>query len=227
LNDLILSLDKDKEFQEIFEEFKAKENLLFGFESLEDAKKLEIMVKCYFIVKSQKDQVIEEYWKIKSESEDKQKIAVNSQIEKYKNEAYTYKCERDELKVQLNNLKKKKDSEKDKEKLLAKYDKYKEKVCDLEKEILRQETEKKENESKFIKEFQEITSKKDFLINQLEELNKKLVDLEDSNENLSRWNEDYKIKLENLNHINKDLVERNISLQRIAKKNNHSNFTSQ
>ena len=62
------------------------------------------MEKCYLMFKSHKDKVIEEYSKIKSESEDKQKIALNSKIEKYKIEAYIYKCERDEFKVQLNNL---------------------------------------------------------------------------------------------------------------------------
>jgi hypothetical protein len=51
LDELLSSLENDKEFQEIFEEFKAKENIFLGFLSLDDKKKLEIMVKCYFIVR--------------------------------------------------------------------------------------------------------------------------------------------------------------------------------
>ena len=106
----------------------------------------------YFSIqlKSQKDLVIEEYNRLKLDQEDKQKFFLNSQIEKYKNESYNYKCERDEFKIQLNNLKSKKDG-KDKEidKIMLKCEKYKEKVADLEKAVTKYESEKREIKAKF------------------------------------------------------------------------------
>lgn len=84
-------------------------------------------------------------------------ILLTSQIEKYKNEAWIYKCERDELKVSLNNLKiERKSNEKDFDKKLLKVDKYKEKIHDLEKQLLKNEGERNEIESKFTKENNEV-----------------------------------------------------------------------
>jgi hypothetical protein len=128
----------------------------------------------------------------------------------------------------MNNLKNKKDSkDKDRDKYLAKCDKYKEKVSDLEKEIARQESEKKEFELMYNKDYQEVVTKSEKITKQVEELGNKLKDLEESNENLTRWNEDYKIKLENVNQQNRDLSDRNITLQRLAKRSHQSNFSSQ
>jgi chromosome segregation ATPase len=89
--------------------------------------------------------------------EEKQKINLNAQIEKYKNEAYSYRCEKEELKMQLNNFKARKDvNEKEMQKLKDKCEKYKEKVTELEKVISRNETERKEFENKFYKEMYEV-----------------------------------------------------------------------
>ena len=48
--DLLISLLKDTEFVEIYNEYQEKEKILFDFNSLRDDKKIEILVKCFFIV---------------------------------------------------------------------------------------------------------------------------------------------------------------------------------
>jgi hypothetical protein len=94
---------------------------------------------------------------LKTDFEEKQRVSYNSLIEKYKNEAYSYKCERDELKIQINNLKTKKDGrDKEIDKVILKSEKYKERVLELEKMITKFELEKKESESQYMNEMNQV-----------------------------------------------------------------------
>ncbi len=153
---------------------------------------------------------------------------MNYHIEKYKNEAYAYKCERDELKQLFNNLKARKEAkEKEMEKLTTKCKTYKEKVTELEASINLSETEKKDLENKFIQENSELKSNLMKLVSQLEELKIKHNLMEEELEIQKKKMEDFKIKCENLSAQNKELTERNIKLMRYGKKSHTSNFTSQ
>ena len=49
-SELLASLVKDPEFFEIFYEFKVRDQIHSDFESIPENKKVEILVKCYFIV---------------------------------------------------------------------------------------------------------------------------------------------------------------------------------
>lgn len=171
--------------------------------------------------------MIEEYWKLKSDGEEKQRVSMNSQIEKYKNEAYMFKCERDELKIQLNNLKTKKDGrEKDIEKIVARGEKYKEKVTELEKRVVMCEAERKESENKMTIQIYDMSERYEKILQAYESNLNKLRELEEENENWQRRTDDFKMKCEILSSQVKDLNERNIRLQRISKKNMNSNFNS-
>jgi chromosome segregation ATPase len=153
---------------------------------------------------------------------------MNYHIEKYKNEAYAYKCERDELKQLLNNLKARKEAkEKEMEKLTNKCKTYKEKVTELETLLNLSDIEKKETENKFIQENSELKSKLMKVVSQMDELKTNYNIIQEDMENHKKKIEDFKIKCENLSSQNKELTERNIKLMRYGRKNHMSNFSSQ
>jgi hypothetical protein len=87
---------------------------------------------------------------MKNEKEEAQKSQHNLHIEKYLNEAYFLKCERDELKIQLTNLKKLlDDKENELEKQKSKSEKYRIKNNELECIILNYEIQLRKYEAKF------------------------------------------------------------------------------
>lgn len=48
--DLLNSLLKDSEFIEIYSEYQEKEKIIFDFQTLGEINKLELLIKCFFIV---------------------------------------------------------------------------------------------------------------------------------------------------------------------------------
>jgi hypothetical protein len=156
-DELLSSLLTDLEFSEIFQEIKSKENIFLEFDQLSEDKKCEIIIKGFFIIKSEKDQVITEYHKIRNELEkvkEKEEQEFSVMIEKYKKESYDYKCQNDQLKMQISNLKSlKENSSKESN---NKLEKYKSKISELEKLIPKYEKDKKDIETRLNEEIIEV-----------------------------------------------------------------------
>lgn len=92
-----------------------------------------------------------------SKLSEKQDSIINLQIEKYKNEAYNYKCERDEIKMQIANVKTIKDRlVKEKEKMNLKIEKYKKQAEELREHLNRFEQEKREERSCLHQELEDV-----------------------------------------------------------------------
>jgi predicted nuclease with TOPRIM domain len=118
-------------------------------------------------------------------------------IDKFKNESYGYKCERDQLKVQIQDLKIFKEKcIKEMEKIQDKYNKAKERIALLEKSLVKMESEKREVETKYITMYNDLLFKHESLTNEYDILKSANFELNTLNIDLSSQMEEYKERLE-------------------------------
>lgn len=117
---------------DIFNEVKTLENLTVGhFRELGEPKMLEVLAKAYFFLTTSNGNLKYRVDELAGQLESSQtggKVQHSALVEKYKSESYSYKCERDDLKIFSNNMKSKLDKlAKENERLGQKLEKFKEK----------------------------------------------------------------------------------------------------
>jgi len=219
------AMKKDKDFSDIFSEISLMENLFCNdFSELAQQKQIEILIKCFLFIKTEKVnqavliQKLEEELKSLEESEEDKFYNL---IEKYKNESYSYKCERDDLKVKNISFKNKV------EKYSTENDKLNEKITKL-KEKLKQYENKKE---RFESDKRDMEARHKRLVNEnskiIESLEIKLKEAESKIEEIkSQLNEKEKqilLKNEQLKALEiklSEFKERNDYLEIISKNTN-------
>lgn len=208
------------------------ENLLCNdFTKLDLNKQIEILIKSYFLIQSEKGNVelklidLENQIKNLEKSEEQRYSAL---IEKFKNEAYSFKCERDDLKIKASSLKSKNDKlTLENEKLQEKITKNKEKFKQFENKKERFEIDKKEIENKLKKSQSELTTIKEMFKNEIDILNIKINELNEENTKKTNELSYEKEKLKVLEQSLKELRERNDYLEVICKSsivNNQGNI---
>ena len=134
-----------------------------------------------------------------SKKKEKEDLVSSSIIEKIKNESYSYKCERDHLKVQIQDLKILKDrSYKEAERAHLKYEKAKEKIHSLDREKSRIESEKLELENRYTNEIKELKHKLENITGINDLLKIELIKIKEVNNNTLKINDELKGKLESL-----------------------------
>jgi chromosome segregation ATPase len=127
-------------------------------------------------------------------------------IDKIKNESYGYKCERDQLKAQIHDLKLFKENfNKEIDKIQDKYTKAKERSRLLEKGIVKLEAEKRDIETKYLNTYSDFMKRHDSLNKEYDnmkrgyfEMNKELIDLRVQNEEYKSSLEEYKVNTKEL-----------------------------
>eukprot|EP00340_Litonotus_pictus_P009071 CAMPEP_0170521690 /NCGR_PEP_ID=MMETSP0209-20121228/7052_1 /TAXON_ID=665100 ORGANISM="Litonotus pictus, Strain P1" /NCGR_SAMPLE_ID=MMETSP0209 /ASSEMBLY_ACC=CAM_ASM_000301 /LENGTH=650 /DNA_ID=CAMNT_0010808697 /DNA_START=175 /DNA_END=2127 /DNA_ORIENTATION=- len=160
LRDLYKAILLEPQFKEIYREINEMENLFQeDFASLDHTKQIEVLIKAYFFYQTETGNLrstlsnLQEKLKLLESQEEER---YSSLIEKYKNEAYSYKCERDDLKIKSNSVRAKLDRlTTDNEKLQAKLTRMKEKQKQFEIKIERFTADKREVENKYKKAMSE------------------------------------------------------------------------
>jgi hypothetical protein len=151
-----------------------------------------------------------------NKKKEKDDLMSNNLIEKIKKESYGYKCERDQLKLQIQDLKILKDrSYKEVEKIHLKYEKLKEKSHTYESIISKYENERNELDIKYNKEKQELQIQLEDIIKIHEMIKNEKIKLEELYNSTLKIKIEQKEKIDNLIIEVKDLKDKLSSFQKI------------